>query len=367
MARGRRGARSRRRQPDRGGSSRGSRSPTGGSRPGVGFLTLAGAAAPARGRHLVVGRARLAADPRRLRRGAAVALEPNQRRVPRRASAARGSRPPPRLRPRGGRAAGGPDAHRRAAPHRPGDVYRGGFGVALVLGAALLFLYANGALGAGARRRPRGRRRRARARADPGSVPVAAGPQPRRRAGRADPLAGARRGRRAPPRLGAADADPDAEARRRPARGRDAGPPPGARAARVAVRRRPRDERRQPRRPPSRRPRPRSRTPTASRSTSSPSATASSTSAPAALVAATREALTNAAKFAADAGPIAVYAEIDAAARAGLRPRPRRRLRPGRACPPTAAACASRSSAGWSATAAPRRFARRRDRAPRSS
>ena len=52
----------------------------------------------------------------------------------------------------------------------------------------------------------------------------------------------------------------------------------------------------------SRRPRPRSRTRTGSRSTSSRSATASSRSATEALVAATREALTNAAKFAGDAG-----------------------------------------------------------------
>ncbi len=48
-----------------------------------------------------------------------------------------------------GPAGGGPDhAPPEAAPNRQlGDVYRGGFGVALVLGAALLFLYANGALG----------------------------------------------------------------------------------------------------------------------------------------------------------------------------------------------------------------------------
>ena len=36
-------------------------------------------------------------------------------------------------------------------------------------------------------------------------------------------------------------------------------------------------------------------------------------------------------------------------------------------CPPTAAGCASRSSAGWSATAGPRRSARPREPAPRSS
>ena len=66
---------------------------------------------------------------------------------------------------------------------------------------------------------------------------------------------------------------------------------------------------------------------------------------------AAREALTNAAKFAGDAGPIAVYAEVEAgrdrrssSATAAPASTPTR-------CPPTAAACASRSSAGWSATA----------------
>ena len=177
----------------------------------------------------MVRRVRLAADPRRRRRRPALAPVTNAR------------RPPPRLRAPGaaGVAEGRPPRQPAEAAGARGlaDLYRGGFGVALVLGAALLFLYANGVLGqardvvlaivVAARR----------ARPDPRAVPLAPGPQPRRRARRADPLAGARRARRAPARLGAADADPDAEARRRPARGGGARPAPGARAARLAVRR----------------------------------------------------------------------------------------------------------------------------------
>ena len=120
---------------------------------------------------------------------------------------------------------------------------------------------------AGRRGEPRARRRRARGRRRP-ALPVAqrraapgarrrcspssswssrlslilaplvaaAGAQPHRRARRAHPLAGARRGGRPPARLRAADARAHPEARRRPARGRHARPPPGARAARVARR-----------------------------------------------------------------------------------------------------------------------------------
>ena len=62
-----------------------------------------------------------------------------------------------------------------------------------------------------------------------------------------------------------------------------------------------------------------------------------------ALVAAAREALVNAAKFAGGA-PVALYAEVGARARRGVRARPRAGLRPRRACRPTGAACASRSS-----------------------
>ena len=70
-----------------------------------------------------------------------------------------------------------------------------------------------------------------------------------------------------------------------------------------------------------------------------------------AVVAAAREAMTNAAKFGAGS-PVDVYAESTDVAHAGVRARPRPGLRPGRPCRPTAAGCASRSSAGWSATAA---------------
>jgi hypothetical protein len=83
-----------------------------------------------------------------------------------------------------------------------------------------------------------------------------------------------------------------------------------------------------------------------------------------AVVAAAREALVNAAKFA--GGPVSVYAEageerievfVATAARAST----------STTCRATGAACASRSSAGWSATAAARRSTRRPAAAPRSS
>ena len=94
------------------------------------------------------------------------------------------------------------------------------------------------------------------------------------RARGADPLAGARRGRRAPARLGPADARAGAEARRRPARGGRARAPPGARAALLAQRRAAGRRGRAPASPRRCRPRPRrSSRPTAWPSTSSPSAT----------------------------------------------------------------------------------------------
>ena len=62
-----------------------------------------------------------------------------------------------------------------------------------------------------------------------------------------------------------------------------------------------------------------------------------------ALVAAAREAMTNAAKFG-GGSPVDVYAERPTAALAGVRARPRARLRHSPPCRPTAAACASRSS-----------------------
>ena len=180
------------------------------------------AARDARGRVVVVRRAGVAADPRRRGRGAAVATVEHQRsarllsfasgggRVRCRTThdprvARRGIRLPRRLR-RGARARRGvalPVRERRARP--------------------------------GPRRGARDRRRDPCAGAHPRPVPLAARPQPGLRARRADPLPGARRGRGPPPRLRAADADLGAEARRRPARGRPAGSPPGARAARVAL------------------------------------------------------------------------------------------------------------------------------------
>ena len=64
-----------------------------------------------------------------------------------------------------------------------------------------------------------------------------AGLRPGRRARRAGPHPGARRRRRPPARLGAADPGPDPEERRRRADRRPAGPRPGARPAVLAVRR----------------------------------------------------------------------------------------------------------------------------------
>ena len=107
------------------------------------------------------------------------------------------------------RSAPAPPAPPRKSPRRClpafADLYRGVFGVLLVVGAALLFLSSTTSSAACATRRCRGRRR-GRAGAHPRAVPVAARPQPRRRARRADPLAGARRGRRPPARLRPADA-----------------------------------------------------------------------------------------------------------------------------------------------------------------
>ena len=93
-------------------------------------------------------------------------------------------------------------------------------GVALVVGAALLFLYFNDALRARARRAAAGRRRARGGHADPRAVVDPARARARRRARRAHALAGARRARRAPARLRAADARADAAPGRQPARGR---------------------------------------------------------------------------------------------------------------------------------------------------
>ena len=202
----------------------------------------------------------------------------------------------------------------RTAPRRHSagvaDLYRGGFGIALIAGAALIVLSTSGALEGAqdavitiAGRDPR-------AGPDPGAVLVAPRPQPRLRAQRADPLAGARRAGRAPPRLGAADPDPGAEAGRRPARGRPARP--RARSASCAT-----GSSRRERRPAA-----------ASLATALEDAAVEVEEAHRvpidviavgdagvgergeALVAAAREAMVNAAKFAPDAGEVAVYAEL---------------------------------------------------------
>ena len=76
-----------------------------------------------------------------------------------------------------------------------------------------------------------------------------------------------------------------------------------------------------------------------------------------ALVAAAREALVNAVKFAGPE-PISRLRRGRGRPRRGLRARPRPGLRPRRRSRPTGAACASRSSGAWSATAAARRSTR---------
>ncbi len=108
-----------------------------------------------------------------------------------------------------------------------------------------------------------------------GPVGLSPGLRPHRRAGRARAHPGARRPGGAPARLGAADAGPDPEERRRRTHGGAARPRAGARPALLAVRRRGRRREHARLRAAGRR-EPRSRTATASRSTSSPSATASS-------------------------------------------------------------------------------------------
>ena len=86
----------------------------------------------------------------------------------------------------------------------------------------------------------------------------------------------------------------------------------------------------------------------------------------AALVAAAREALVNAAKFAGGRAGPAVRRDRRGAHR-GVRARPRAGLRSRTRCPRTGAGCASRSSAAWTATAAAPSCTPRRARAPRSS
>ena len=130
----------------------------------------------------------------------------------------------------------------------------------------------------------------------------------------------------------------------RPARGRRPRAPPGARAARLAVRRGPGDR---PRRwlAAARGRAARSRRPTASPSTSSPSATRRSTASAEALVAAAREAMVNAAKLAGAAAGRRLRrgrrrARCRSSSATAVRASTRRR-------PATGAACASRSSGAW--------------------
>ena len=85
-----------------------------------------------------------------------------------------------------------------------------------------------------------------------------------------------------------------------------------------------------------------------------------------AIVAAAREAMTNAAKFGGGVDGGRVRRERRRP-HAGVHPRSRAGLRPRARCPATAAACATRSSAGWSATAAARAWRTRPAAAPRSS
>ena len=109
-------------------------------------------------------------------------------------------------------------------------------GAALAAGGVVLLLATTGQLAAARngfvahaghphRRRPRDR---------PGLAPAAR--LARRGAHRPDPVGGARRRRRAPARLGAADPRAHPAARRRAAGGRPAGAQPGTRTARLALR-----------------------------------------------------------------------------------------------------------------------------------
>ena len=86
-----------------------------------------------------------------------------------------------------------------------------------------------------------------------------------------------------------------------------------------------------------------------------------------ALVAAAREAMVNAAKFGRRLAGLASTPRSIRRRASGLRPRPRRRASTRPPCRTTGAACASRSSAAWSATAGAPPSTRRPATAPRSS
>ncbi len=202
----------------------------------------------------------------------------------------------------------------------------------------------------GPRRGDRGAARGARGGPDDRALAVPALVGPDRGAGRADPLAGARRRGRAPARLGAADPGADPEDGRRPGRGGPARAGPGARPAAVALHLR--------------------RAPTAPRSRRRCAQAAAEVEdqfgvpvevvcvgdrdlpeSVRPLVLAAREAMVNAAKHC-RRRQIDVYAEVDRTRHRGVRARPRRRVRGRRRSPTTGTACATASSAGWSGTAA---------------
>ena len=199
----------------------------------------------------------------------------------------------------------------------------------------------------------------------PGAGAVADRRPAARGAGGPHPGAGAGRGRRGRARPGAAHARPDPAQRRRLDQRRAAGPRPGTHPARTgSTSRRARRASASP--PRSSRPRPRSRTRTASRVETVVVGDADHDERVAALVAATREALVNAARHA-KVGTVSLYAEAeeeqfsvfvrDRGAGFDLSTCGRRSARRPRA----------RSSGGCSATVAWRRFGRVRARAPRWS
>ena len=181
-------------------------------------------------------------------------------RLPPRPSSRRRRRRRPRPRAEGlrGRVAAALDELRHEEGRRAAlAVSRTGVGIALVIAAGLVFLQATGRAQRRARRAPVGARGGRRARRDLRALDRAARALADERARGADPLAGARRGRRPPARLGPADARDGAAPRGRPAGGRRHRAAPGARAARLARRaagarrggaaRRPRSRRRPPR------------------------------------------------------------------------------------------------------------------------
>ena len=310
---------------------------------GMGLVTLAFLLTMRALGDLVLRRDRLAGRAARRGRRAAVALS---RCDPRR-SPPRSSR---RL----------PEEERR---ERTQVLSRNGVGATLVIAAGIVFLSATHALTAARDVILAVLVVAARARDHLRALGHPPGALARRRARGAHPLAGARRDGGAPARLGPADARARAEARRRPARGGRPGPHAGARAARVArrARGRPRPPRRRARGR-GRRGRARARRAGGDRGRRRPRARR-----------ARRGARGRRARGDGQRGEVRrrlrrststprppttrCRSSCATAARASIPPR----------CPPTAAACASRSSGAWPATAGAPRSTRRPARAPRSS